>query len=145
MVVYDHLMKNHYQTIAVTVVAISLFTMAAAAPWQPNDTAFRQKLAGTWLVDKVTASGVSLKGTIAYAANGSFIAKITVVTDSNKGDIQYEGTWTLNDGVLVETITKSDSKLAPQGTVTRRKLTQVDDHLMVYQTDKGVTESRARK
>ena len=75
----------------------------------PSDAEIRQKVVGTWTVDMQSPGGISVKGTVTIASDGSFVSNMTIVGHDSKQEVSYEGTWQVKDGALIETVTKSDS------------------------------------
>jgi hypothetical protein len=129
-----------------SLLAFSIPNIQAATESQaaPRDPLIRQKVVGTWIVDMQSPNGTSLKGTVVIGADGQFVSKATIVRDSNRKSLQFAGTWQVQDRFLVETITSSDSSLAPTGKTTRDRIIRVNDQELVYQTEKGAIETRKR-
>ena len=97
-----------------------------------HDTKLARQIAGTW-------TGDALAGTMALAPNGSFV--IARKSDTNI----LAGTWKINDGDLVMTLTNAaimdGHSLA--GGVTRCKIISIDAHQFVSRSaGRVVTLSR---
>ena len=98
----------------------------------PSDADIRQKVVGTWTVGMQSAGGISIKGTVTIASDGGFVSSMTIVGHDSKQEVSYEGTWQVKGGALIETVTKSDSKMTPVGVVTRDRIISVDEYQLVY-------------
>jgi hypothetical protein len=129
-----------------SLLALGLLTGRPAdePPAPPGDDDIRQKVVGTWIVDINSSTGVSIKGTVRILSDGSFISKATASLRGEKLEIDYEGTWRVKGGYLIETITKSDSELARVGKVTSDKILRVDDHELSYEMVGGKMVTRKR-
>ena len=127
--------------------AVSLADVRSANEPQktPSDAAIREKVVGTWIVDLQSHNGFSIKGTATIVSENKFISTVTVTTGDRREEMGYEGRWDVKDGFLIETITKSDSRMAPVGMVTRDKVIRVNDQELVYLTEEGKTVTRKRK
>jgi len=139
-------MKKLHLIIVLILLAISSLGIHAAEQSQTaqSDGEIRSKVVGTWVVDLQSPNGMSMKGTVTIASGDKFVTKMILTMGDRKQEMNIEGTWETKDGFLVETITKSDSKLAAVGSVTRDKIIRVDDQELVYQTEQGKTVTRRR-
>ena len=111
---------------------------------EPSDAEIRQKVVGTWIVDTHSTNGVSIEGTVTIFSDSKFISKATASVGDKKQELEYEGTWQVKDRYLIETITKSGSKLITAGKVTRDKIIRVDDQELVFRTESGKIVTRKR-
>jgi hypothetical protein len=141
------LMKQAYLYTMLGVLAFSNRGVYAGNEAQnvPSDAELREKVAGTWIVDSQSPKGISIKGTVTILADKRFISRATVTIGDQKQEIGYEGRWEVKDGFLIETITKSNTKMAPVGDTTRDKIIRVNNEELVYQTEQGQTITRKRK
>ncbi len=113
--------------------------LAAEPKNMPSDFEIRQQVVGTWTVDMPP-----IKGTVTIASDGRFISQGTINLANNTLNIRYEGSWRIEDGILIEEITKSDSELLPVGHITRDKIIHINDNELVYLTKSGKTITRER-
>lgn len=113
--------------------------LAAEPKNMPSDFEIRQQVVGTWTVDMPP-----IKGTVTIASDGRFISQGTINLANNTLNIRYEGSWRIEDGILIEEITKSDSELLPVGHITRDKIIHINDNELVYLTESGKTITRER-
>jgi hypothetical protein len=139
-------MKKLHLLITLSLLIISISSVQAANEPQttPSDTEIRQRVVGTWIVDLHPANGASIKGTVTIVSDSKFITRAAVTIGDKKQEMNYEGIWQAKDGFLIETITKSSSKTARVGAVTRDKIIRVDDQELVYQTEQGKIVTRKR-
>jgi hypothetical protein len=85
----------------------------------PTDSALRQKIVGTWQI----SYGVTI-----LAANGNFVCKATNRWSTGSKEFSYEGTWQLQDGILIFTYTKtSEPKYMPVGKVERCQVIRAEE------------------
>ena len=128
-------------------VVINLMCIASvfASHQQLTDDEIRKSVVGTWMVDNRLTNGVAIKGDVTILSNGSFVSKTTLVFGDKKQKDGYEGTWQVENGYLIETITNSYTKLHLVGKITRDKIIHVDDFAISYQTENGKTIVRKRK
>jgi hypothetical protein len=141
------IMKRLYLTVAISsLIAMSATNIQSAVESQGplSDTGIRQKIVGTWIVDSHSPSGSSMKGTVIILSDGSLVAKVTIIRKNSEEDFEYEGTWQVKDGFLIETVTRSHSRLAVKGHVTRDKIIRLDTHELAYQTETGRIVTRKR-
>lgn len=129
----------------------SLFTVAtlnvlvASEPQKPDsDLAIRQRVVGPWIVDSHSPNGASFHGTMTIVSGSNFISKATMTFGEKKQELNFEGTWQVKNGFLIETVTKSGSKFPPVGLVTRDNIIRVDDQELVFKTEQGKTVTRKR-
>lgn len=140
-------MRKQLQSLALTLFAITVVSAAGAekvAEKPPSDDEIRKKLVGIWVVDNKISETRSITGTSTFAADGRSSAAVSFNIDGKKETIQTEGKWEVKEGVLVETITKSSSKIPPIGLVTRDRIIRVNDAELVYITEKDKTVTRKR-
>ena len=105
-------MKKTFLLTTIILVQIGLNNLVSAqeAPKQLPDAELRQKLMGTWSLDKVSATGrVRTFGSIVLAANGAYAEQMRVgpVNDpsGNKTDtFTSSGTWLVKEGSLLKTV-----------------------------------------
>jgi hypothetical protein len=106
------------------------------------DLQLKNALIGTW-----THHTNNLSGTINFASDGTFKSGLTNLASNPIHSWQYEGYWTVTDGVCVTTVTKSESvgttNKPPEGTV-RLKIMKANAENLVWESD-SQTISLTRK
>ncbi len=75
---------------------------AKEAQTTQSDAEISRKVVGTWIVD-VQLPTYSAKGTETFAADGSYVAKATVVQYGKQREEKFEGKWQVKDGFLMAT------------------------------------------
>jgi hypothetical protein len=125
--------------LALLVFVLGLFSTWAVSEQPPTDSEIRKKIVGTWLVDTKISETRSMSGTATFSADGTTSATVILILEDKKQTIQTEGKWEVKDGVLIETIIKSNSKFPPVGYVTRDRITRINDDEYVYISEKGKT------
>lgn len=123
----------------------SLAQSADPPPKSPSDQEIRAKIVGTWIVDTQVPNGISIKGYVTLASDHTFVSKGTLKAGDKEQEIEYEGKWEIKEGVLIETITKSNNKGPTVGTVTRDKVTRITEDELEYETEKGKAVTRKRR
>ncbi len=122
--------------------------LAQESPIPMGDIEISQKLLYIWIVYAQwppTSVPNHFDGTEVYSPNGEFITKGVFTIVDDKQPLEYQGTWQIKDGFLIETVTKSSTKAIRVGLVTHDKIIRIDDKEMIYQTEKGKTVNRKRK
>jgi hypothetical protein len=143
-------MKKAHLVMALSLFLIGLGNMLSAQEPQkaPSDAALRQKVVGTWQLNRKSALGtLSVQGTYTIFSNGRFETKGTIVNNAGKkvATLSYEGEWQIQAGVFIETVTKTSHPiLARVGTVARDKIIKVDDKQWIFKTEKGKTVTQER-
>ena len=94
---------------------------------------------------RLRRSPLHFHGTTSFAADGKFTTRGFFTLLNDKGPMNYEGTWQIKDGFLIETVTGSDSKAVPVGTITRDKVLRLNGDELVYKTERGQVVTRKRK
>jgi hypothetical protein len=93
-----------FTIIGFTVVAL---IMCALLFWrhakQPTDSDLRQKLSGTWAWERD-----NIRCTNTIAPNGTFDYQLVYLYAKDARTHQVEGTWQVEDGILIETITNDN-------------------------------------
>lgn len=105
----------------------------------PSDFEIRQQVVGTWIVNMPP-----IKGTVTIVSDGHFVSQGTINLANNTLDIRYEGSWRVEDGILIEEVTKSDYELLPVGHITHDKIIRINDKELVYLTKSGKMITRER-
>jgi hypothetical protein len=117
---------------------------AQSAAQHADTEAIRKGIVGTWSVDK-RSPAVSLIGESTIRPDGSFVSTASMVHAGESHDVRIEGTWTVENDVLVETVIRSNVPEIPIGHITRDEIISVDEKRLVFKTERGkeVVESRS--
>lgn len=141
-----HLKRKHPFTVfCLLAIGLTFVRPAFASHEQLTDDGIRQKVVGTWIVDRQSSNGLSIEGTVKILSDGSFVSKATLILGEKKQEDGYEGTWQVMSGYLIETITKTSSKIHRVGKITRDKIIHVDNSELSYLTESGDVVTRKRK
>jgi hypothetical protein len=141
-----HAMKSKYLVVILSLITIGLpFAWSASEPQHDlTDDDIRQKIVGTWLVETHLSNGNSVIGTETILLSNSMVSKATLTIGDTKEELEYNATWQVKDGYLIETVTKSNSERIPLGKITRDKVVTLDDKVFIFQTEGGRTVTRKR-
>jgi hypothetical protein len=141
-----HAMKSKYLVVILSLITIGLpFAWSASEPQHDlTDDDIRQKIVGTWLVETHLSNGNSVIGTETILLSNSMVSKATLTIGDTKEELEYNATWQVKDGYLIETVTKSNSEGIPLGKITRDKVVTLDDNVFIFQTESGRTVARKR-
>jgi hypothetical protein len=115
----------------IAILALSLFLTACS---HRSDAQIRKNLPGTWSVD-IAADGTRCTFTI--ATNGDFVCRTT-------HGFELSGSFKIEDGFLVETVTRSSQTNARVPFVWRAQILQSDANQMVV-TDDGTNRFVLKK
>ena len=108
-----------------------------------TDTEIRSKLIGTWIVFRHLAN-FSIEGEITFSANGTLTSIEKITSQSGTKRSQFEATWEIKDGILIDTIIKH-ADATRVGIVTRDKIISISRGILTYQTENGNNVTRVRK
>jgi len=143
-------MRTLKMTCLLAIFGISMFSLAQTSLAEKadpaiSDTDIRRRIIGTWIADASSHNGTSMVGAVTFDANGTLAAKIVIIRGDRKEDIRYEGTWQVERGKMIETVTRSNAKWTPVGKITRDTIIRVDDDELVFKTEGGKTVTRRRR
>lgn len=80
----------------------------------PSDDEVRTGLSGTWVIESRYADGAVLTNVITVAPNGDYVCKSSIHSASNHTwTVELEGTWRVENGTLVDNMTKYDHTNSP--------------------------------
>src|SRR5579871_6461675 len=126
-----------FATFALVTAACSGQSSLTNAPSR-TDAEITRNLVGSWKVDVTFPSGTTGKGSVSLAKDGTFTSEGTFAQGDGHISIGYAGTWQVENGVLIETVTNSShSNLPPVGLVTRDRILRVDNRKFVFKTESG--------
>jgi hypothetical protein len=110
-----------------------------------DDDQIRQKVVGTWMLDYHATNGAVIKRTSTIKPDGSVTATGTIALGQKETKFDYEASWRVSGGLLIETVTQSESEMTKPGTVSFDKVISIDDVKCVYRTMVGETITCTRK
>ena len=123
---------------------VSIFSTLWATPLLaqvPADAEATAKLIGSWDSE---ANGV--KGTDILKADGTFTGSASGPIQGTQVTIAVEGSWSVKEGVIIETITKSNHpEFVPPGATTHDKLIEVTDKTYKARTETGALEVHVKR
>ena len=116
-------------------------------PKKQTDEEITKLLVGKWIVDEGDGQKEpKIKGVVQYKKDGTVEAEATVEINNNTIKVAISGTWKVADGVVTETVTKSNvPDLIKEGLVSKDKVISVDDKEYKYKDDSGKEKSHKRK
>ncbi len=125
--------------------AITVALLGTAAVAGADDNAITKQLLGRWTTCVTGGSSTEPDGSICYADGGAFTAEGQVALGGGeKADVRIEGTWKVDGGMIVHTVTKSSHPgLAPVGGSLREKIISIDEKTLTVK--RGVGKERERK
>ena len=101
------------------------------------DEQMRTKLAGVWVGVQKYASGHDVMNTMEVTSDGTCTTKLSIPERKvGPRTIEQTGTWRLEDGVLVETITSDSQTNARVPDMVRFKILRIDDHELELDVDR---------
>lgn len=128
-------------------VSLSIVQCAKKVDHVMTDTEIHQKMVGIWIIDSTWPGPVPAKvdGTMNLAVDGKFFGVAIFAIANDKRPVVCEGNWQVKEGVLIETVTKSSSKIIRVGAISRDKIIRVNKHELIFQTEQGGVVTRKRK
>jgi hypothetical protein len=111
-----------------------------------TDGEITRRIVGKWKVNEAVSQGLSANGFVSFTGHGTLASKGELTRGRCHMSIEYSGTWVVENGLLIETVTNGNSNLVHIGLVTRDKILSIDDRRLSYQTEKGriITRERIR-
>jgi hypothetical protein len=111
----------------------------------PDDGTISKLLPGRWTTTLAGGSATEPDGTIHYDKGGAFVAAGKVpIGEGTKADVKLEGTWKVDGGSIIHTVTKSTHPgLAPVGGVLKEQVLSIDEKKL--RVKRGVGKERERK
>lgn len=119
------------------------FLIAASNQLTPTDSVIQSMIIGNWIIDRSTQTA-SVKGNIQFSSDGTFYLQFVLNKSNSTQGYISKGTWKIEDGFIVETITKSNTN-KPTLIITRDKVLNIDENKYTYLTEKGDIVINARK
>lgn len=128
------------KTFLICFILLAATTTVSAEP--PDDTMTSKLMIGSWTCQKEETSP---EGGFTFYSNGTFISYGVFVFGEQQIRIDVEGTWEVQNGVLIEQIKKSSHPdLVPVGLITRDTLLEVTNKVYRYKAEDGDVVHRMR-
>jgi hypothetical protein len=132
--------RSYLRLLLLLVVSV---TSAVAAP--PSDAEATKLILGEWVMPLEQFNAVVKGGGFHFKEDGTFSSKGLIILRGENVRIEFDGTWSIKDGVLTETITRSSHPaLVVMGSVTRDSITSLTDKEYRVRTEKGNEERYVR-
>src|SRR4051812_10555728 len=114
-------MRYRLCSVVAVVLVIAPAALAAGQPPQgkPSDADIRRLIVGKWAQEIQTDQGITVKGTTTYRRDGTFTGDAEFSVAGQTIRIALEGTWKVADGVIAETVEKSNSPAVAKGQVSK--------------------------
>jgi hypothetical protein len=146
-------------TFIIAFLAMGFLAMAGDSLKPQSDADIRQKIVGTWIIDLETMNhtgpySYSAKGTVTYSSNGCYVAKAAVLDSGKAREEKYEGFWSVNDGILTDTITNANGMLGitngigfsgPNPKFEVAKVLHVDENELILESGKRTKHKEIEK
>ena len=122
---------------------LSLFTVAllltACRPKDSADDKMQKELSGTWTFEARYKSGGSVEQSMTLARDGSYVLTLTMPGRTNgPRTISMEGTFRVEGGFLVDTVTKdSQTNAAPMPRTNRARIVRLDGRELVLDDERS--------
>jgi len=129
-----------WRIVILTAVALLINTSAhgeADPPKKQTDAEITKLLAGKWSTEEGKGDEPKVKSTVVYRKDATFAVQATIVTKEKTEVIELSGTWKVEDGVILDTIEKSNTEKYEKGRVTRDTVISIDEQTLRYTTAKG--------
>jgi hypothetical protein len=121
---------------------LSLFTVvllitACRSHKDTADDKLQKELSGTWMFEAKFARGGDTLSTLAVAPNGSYVCTIAIPGRTNgPRTVSMEGTFRVENGFLIDTVTKNSQTNASVPYTNRSRIIRVDDRELVLDDEK---------
>lgn len=106
-------------------------------PKKPSDADIAKLLVGKWTTEEGKEGEPKVKSTFIYDKDGTFAVEATIETGGKTEKIVVSGTWKVADGVILDTVEKTNTENLKVGRVTRDTVISIDDKTLKYTTQKG--------
>jgi len=123
-------------------VALSLMLLTTAckpqqAPISSADDETLRKLAGAWAGEFNYASGSHVDVLTTVAPSGGYVSRLSM-PGRTQGPrlIEQQGTWRVEHGFIIETVTSDSQTNAPVPYTNRMRLVRVDDRELALEVEK---------
>jgi hypothetical protein len=130
---------------AISTFLATIFIASRLSATPPPDSEAAKLLRGSWVVPVEQYNGTVKDGGYTFRANGTFTSFTVIPGHDQDIRIDEEGKWSIKDGILIETLTKSSRPdILPPGTTTRDPLLSVTEKEYRFRTEQGKERSRLR-
>lgn len=125
-------------TIATALVIVcSLVSRVDGREGKPSDEEINKLLVGKWSVEE-TNGNVKIKGTSTYKKDGTLEGEATIDLGDQKIVLKVSGTWKVKDGVVTETVTKSNRPdIIKEGMTTKDTVVSINDKEYKIKSESG--------
>ena len=107
-----------------------------------SDATIHSRLIGTWVSDP--KAKLNYAGTSKFLANGTGIDRVWLLS-APENVIRIDFKWSVKDGLLSETVTKSsDTKLTPVGLTTKDKILAIDKNHYQFEAFEGYDKLKGK-
>ena len=104
------------------------------------------KFEGTWVLDRVRPDGVKIHSVSKIAPDGKYLTQTSAFTNSVLAfAVKSEGTFEINDGYLIDTMTKHSEPTVPLPSVFRARIIRFDERELVAHDDANSADVVFRK
>ena len=104
---------------------------------QKSDSQLSQLIIGKWKYER-REGGLEVKGTSTYTTAGKVMIKAKMRVADRKINIDAEGNWFIENGILVTTVTKTNiPEIMPNGSILKDTIIKLDNKIFKYSNEKG--------
>lgn len=121
---------------AFTVFVACTASAPAGDPPRQSDAEIRKLAVGKWYQEESLPNGIKAKGTTTYKQDGTFSGSATAEFQGQTVRVRVSGTWTVENGMLTETIKESDPATMPKDKSTD-KILSISKTQLKRKNDKG--------
>jgi hypothetical protein len=101
------------------------------------DDKIRKKLPGTWVLEARYEGGSDIRSKVTVAPDGSYACTLDLPGRTNgPRTISMEGTFRVEDGFLIDTVTKDSQTNAKWLNTTRSRIVSIDDREFVLEDER---------
>jgi len=122
---------------ALLLVAIPLLVTACGRNSESADEKLRKQLPGVWMFEAKYASGSEALCRFTMASDGSYSSTITLPHRTNGPQVvSMEGTFRVEDGFLIDTVTKNSQTNASVPSTNRSRIVRIEGRELVLSDEK---------
>jgi hypothetical protein len=102
---------------------------------------------GTWSFARNMPGGGQFQSTTAVARDGHYVCQISIVSSnhSSKEGVEFQGTFEVKDGFLIDTINKDSQTNGRVPRTSRARIIRMNDREMVVKYEESDTEAVFRR
>jgi hypothetical protein len=116
--------------------AVVLLVTACGRHEDSADDKIRKKLPGIWAFEAKYETGSAVQNIITFAPDGSYTATIDTGRTNGPRVINVEGTFRVENGFLLETVTKNSQTDTLLTNTSRARIVGIDDRELVLDYEK---------